>query len=252
MNKHNSELLQKAFDVNIKNEEYYPNCVYIDKDIDNEATAFLQNTINEANQIEAVHYLKTNNNTNNIINDSDDDNEIEMNVHPDNVQVLRYKIYKHLNVNVHMVDEIKKEYECMKRKCMLLLKETKENENGKKLNIINMIKDFGKSIRPTKCVLVNNVFPYLNNNYCFVQIKFIYKVIYSHKILINMPFNVLYEWLYLFLIMLKMPLVDDQNAFLYKINKHIFNKNKTTLTTHDKIIAIIISEIFNQKINIIH
>ena len=251
MNKHNSELLQKAFDVNIKNEEYYPNCVYIDKDIDNEATAFLQNTINEANQIEAVHYLKTNNNTNNIINDSDDDNEIEMNVHPDNVQVLRYKIYKHLNVNVHMVDEIKKEYECMKRKCMLLLKETKENENGKKLNIINMIKDFGKSIRPTKCVLVNNVFPYLNNNYCFVQIKFIYKVIYSHKILINMPFNVLYEWLYLFLIMLKMPLVDDQNAFLYKINKHIFNKNKTTLTTHDKIIAIIISEIFNQKINII-
>ena len=251
MNKHNSELLQKAFDVNIKNEEYYPNCVYIDKDIDNEATAFLQNTINEANQIEAVHYLKTNNNTNNIINDSDDDNEIEMNVHPDNVQALRYKIYEHLKVSIHMVDEIKKEYECMKQKCMLLLKETKENENGKKLNIINMIKDFGKSIRPTKCVLVKNVFPYLNNNYCFIQIKFIYKVIYSHKILINMPFNVLYEWLYLFLIMIKLPLVDDQNAFLYKINKHIFNKNKTTLTTHDKIIAIIISEIFNQKINII-
>jgi hypothetical protein len=247
MYKHNSELLQKAFDVNVKNEEYYPNCVYIDKDIDNEATAFLQNTINEANQIEIGHHLTTNN----IINDSDDDNEIEMNVHPDNVQVLRYKIYEHLNVNVHMVDEIKKEYECMKRKCMMLLKETNENESGKKLNIVNMIKDFGKSIRPTKCVLVNNVFPYLNNNYCFVQIKFIYKVIYSHKILINIPFNVLYEWLYLLLIMLKLPLVDDQNAFLYKINKHIFNKNKTTLTTNDKIIAIIISEIFNQKINII-
>lgn len=253
MYKHNSELLQKAFDVNIKNEEYYPNCVYIDKDIDNEATKFLQHTINEANQIETVHYLKSNTH-NNIVNNNDNDNDnddIEMNVHPDNVQVLRYKIYEHLNVNVHMVDEIKKEYECMKRKCMMLLKETNENESGKKLNIVNMIKDFGKSIRPTKCVLVNNVFPYMNNNYCFVQIKFIYKVIYSHKILINIPFNVLYEWLYLLLIMLKLPLVDDQNAFLYKINKHIFNKNKTTLTTNDKIIAIIISEIFNQKINII-
>ena len=252
MNKHNSELLQKAFDVNIKNEEYYPNCVYIDKDVDNEAMEFLKNTINEANQIEREQYLKTN--TNNIVNDNDSDDgddEIEMNVHPDNVQVLRYKIYEHLNVNVYMVDEIKKEYECMKRKCMMLLNEANENESGKKLNIVNMIKDFGKSIRPTKCVLVNNVFPYLNNNYCFVQIKFIYKVIYSHKILINMPFNVLYEWLYLFLIMLKLPLVDDQNAFLYKINKHIFNKNKTLLTTHDKIISIIISEIFNQKINII-
>ena len=122
MNKHNNDLLQKAFDINIKNEDYYPNTIYIDKDIDNEATAFLQNTINEANQIETVHHLKTY--THNIIN-KDDDSEIEMNVHPDNVQVLRYKIYNHLNVSVHMVEEIKKEYECMKRKCMLLLKETK-------------------------------------------------------------------------------------------------------------------------------
>ena len=248
MNKRNDELLQKAFDINVKNEDYYPTTVHIDQDIDNEATAYLQRTINEAQQIESVRHLQTRNSTNTDNTGNDDDSEIEMNVHPDNVEVLRYQIYEHLNVSAFMVEEIKKEYECMKSKCMGMLKEGKER--AKKLNVVNMIKDFGKCVRPEQDVLVNNVFPYLNNNYCFVQIKFIYRVIYSHKILINVPSKVLYEWLYFFLIVLKMPLVDDQNAFLYKINKHIFKQNKTTLTTQDKIIAIIISEIFNQKINI--
>ena len=55
-------------------------------------------------------------------------------------------------------------------------------------------------------------------------------------------------WIYYLLIMLQTPLIDEDNSVLFSLNKNIVKHPNFEESIHMKIIHVILSEIFSQKL----
>lgn len=170
--------------------------------------------------------------------------EMEVNSHPDNLNLLSQKENETLKVDEKYIKFIIDEYYNLQRK-LFQLKEQNDNLGIKQEKFI-----FPKKGSITENLndemLINKILPFVSNDYCIEQIRKINKHIFLKTIDSNRN-SYLTEWLYTFLVLLQRPLVDDQNSILYEINKQIIIKQLQN-DTYLKIIYIIISKIFNQKI----
>jgi hypothetical protein len=90
----------------------------------------------------------------------------------------------------------------------------------------------------------------MNNKICIKLIKHFNKLYMKKE-----NIYVILQWVYFFLFLLKLPLIDEDNAELYHLNKNILNcllqkseKISNQEEISQKIIYILISEIFGQKI----
>ena len=170
--------------------------------------------------------------------------EMEVNSHPDNLNLLSQKENETLKVDEKYIKFIIDEYNNLQRK-LFQLKEQNANLGIKPEKFI-FPKKGSITVNLNDEMLINQILPFVSNDYCIEQIRKINKHVFL-KTKDSNRISYLTEWLYTFLVLLKRPLVDDQNSILYEINKQIIIKQLQN-DTYLKIIYIIISKIFNQKI----
>ena len=175
---------------------------------------------------------------------SDYPDKIAVSSHPDNIKTLTQENNSSLGITEQMVEKIREEFSSFQEEIIELAKNLPEKKGN---SFVIPKKEFNSIPSPTNEILVSEVLPYRTNRYCMKQIKSINKILQSGNKIENI--EVIYLWLYTYLSLLKTPLVDDDNSILYSINKYLFKSLKENKSdSYKKVIYIIISEIFKQKV----
>ena len=219
------------FDLSKIDNSIYPDDVLIDNEMDEKIKNFFKN-----NNMNIV-------NTNENILDSESESEIFI-----NNNYLKFEndnnIYEELKINNDFINEVLSEYEIVKDK-ILKLNIEKKNE------LIISKKNYNISPFPNDYILKTRILGFKSNKKCMKQILTIKNIIFSNNEINNINLTKLYQWIYTFLLLLDTPLIDSDNSILYDLNKKIYlqEKNTNNNNIYLKIIFIIISKIFNQKIN---
>ena len=219
------------FDLSKIDNSIYPDDVLIDNEMDEKIKNFFKN-----NNMNIV-------NTNENILDSESESEIFI-----NNNYLKFEndnnIYEELKINNDFINEVLSEYEIVKDK-ILKLNIEKKNE------LIISKKNYNISPFPNDYILKTRILGFKSNKKCMKQILTIKNIIFSNNNINNINLTKLYQWIYTFLLLLDTPLIDRDNSILYDLNKKIYlqEKNTNNNNIYLKIIFIIISKIFNQKIN---
>lgn len=219
------------FDLSKIDNSIYPDDVLIDNEMDEKIKNFFKN-----NNMNIV-------NTNENILDSESESEIFI-----NNNYLKFEnennIYEELKINNDFINEVLSEYEIVKDK-ILKLNIEKKNE------LIISKKNYNISPFPNDYILKTRILGFKSNKKCMKQILTIKNIIFSNNNINNINLTKLYQWIYTFLLLLDTPLIDSDNSILYDLNKKIYlqEKNTNNNNIYLKIIFIIISKIFNQKIN---
>jgi len=219
------------FDLSKIDNSIYPDDVLIDNEMDEKIKNFFKN-----NNMNIV-------NTNENILDSESESEIFI-----NNNYLKFEnennIYEELKINNDFINEVLSEYEIVKDK-ILKLNIEKKNE------LIISKKNYNISPFPNDYILKTRILGFKSNKKCMKQILTIKNIIFSNNNINNINLTKLYQWIYTFLLLLDTPLIDSDNSILYDLNKKIYlqEKNTNNNNIYLKIIFIIISKKFNQKIN---
>ena len=219
------------FDLSKIDNSIYPDDVLIDNEMDEKIKNFFKN-----NNMNIV-------NTNENILDSESESEIFI-----NNNYLKFEnennIYEELKINNDFINEVLSEYEIVKDK-ILKLNIEKKNE------LIISKKNYNISPFPNDYILKTRILGFNSNKKCMKQILTIKNIIFSNNNINNINLTKLYQWIYTFLLLLDTPLIDSDNSILYDLNKKIYlqEKNTNNNNIYLKIIFIIISKKFNQKIN---
>jgi hypothetical protein len=226
-NKKNSdELLQVAFDVEDKIN--LPDNYVLDE-FHEESMVFLKNLKDEAK----VFSSKIKNTK-----------EIEFNTNINNNQTY-LNIYEKLGISNSWINQIKNEYQNLAKYLYTL-----RADNKMKLSIDDIVakyKLYKENINHLPLPSqeeIEQLSKNITNKLCITLIK-ILTAIYQNISSDSNDYN-LCLWIYYILLMIQLPLIDEDNSVLYKLNKLIYNKNPETI--HSKILFVILSNIFNQRI----
>ena len=213
------------FDLSKIDNSIYPEDVLIDNEMDEKIKNFFKNNNNNLQ------------NTNNNNLDSESESEIFINYNYSNFE-NQNNIYEEFFKYVSEEDKIAKD------------KISKLNIEKKDELMISK-KNYNISPLPNDYILKTRVLGFKSNKKCIKQILTIKNIIFSNNDINNINLTKLYEWLYTFLLLLDTPLVDSDYSILYDLNKKIYlqQKKNNNNNIYFKIIFIIISKIFNQKIN---
>ena len=208
----------KAFQLKNCPEIYPENCEF-DNTLDNQISNFFKDKNNTSSK------------SDNSSNSDEDLDEMIFSNHPDNVPLVKKKLYEELKISDELINKVKDEYEKARKELLSL-----SYKKGKVIN--NIFNDINKIPDPSNECIIQNILPNKTNEFLMKNLNKmvkLYEKIEKEKIS---------KWIYLFLLLLEKPLTPEQSSDLYYINKIIYQKykNKNDL----KIIFIIIIEIFNQ------
>ena len=219
------------FDLSKIDNSIYPEDVLIDNEMDEKIKNFFKNNNNNLQ------------NTNNNNLDSESESEIFLNYNYSNFE-NQNNIYEELKINNDFINEVLSEYKIAKDKISKLNIEKKDE-------LMISKKNYNISPLPNDYILKTRVLGFKSNKKCIKQILTIKNIIFSNNDINNINLTKLYEWLYTFLLLLDTPLVDSDNSILYDLNKKIYlqQKKNNNNNIYFKIIFIIISKVFKQKIN---
>lgn len=196
--------------------------------------------------------------------------DIEYNIFPDNNKQI-YTIYSNMNLSLQYIDLVKTEYNRIKQK---ITSDFKFSEG--KLSVEALINQYKLTIEKYNLLIIPDdavlkaIGSSINNKIGMKLLKTIHSLlIYDSKKNESNKHYELLMWLYMLLCFIEMPLVDDDNSTLYSVNKYLFqsimakikdgsnneennsnanNNNEPVEIISMKIVYIIISEIFKQKI----
>lgn len=243
------ELLQKAFDVDEKIS--IPDDYQIDITLDQQSTLFIKNVQKERNKIE---------NKNKKMNK---EIQYEFNINVNN-QNSFIEIYEKLNIKQEFITEVKNEFYFFKNYFETNEKYSKNNKSKElNLNVNEIVNKYRLQKENIKTIPFPNdsilffLSCNLTNRICIKLINLFEKLYFLNE----NKYNVLL-WIYYMLLFIDTPLIDEDNSTLYSLNKNILknltdsqktvnsnidNSNENIIIS-EKIIYIIISEIFGQKI----
>lgn len=243
-----NDLRTVAFDIN--DNTPMPLGYVVDELISNQAKAYIRNVKEERKRIKAKKKEKI--------------KDIEYNIFPDNNKQID-DIYSNINISLQYIEVVKNEYYSFKQKIKVYCKGSEE-----KLNHEMIVKRFKLTIEKYNFLLIPSdsvleiIGSSITNTNCMKLIKKIHSLLIcdSEKNSFNKHYE-LVMWVYMILGYIEMPLVDDDNSTLYSLNKYLYqsiiskkhNDINTSNTNSEsiiivsmKIVYIIISEIFKQKI----
>lgn len=221
-----SALLQRVF--NINEEMDLPEDYQLDE-INEVCMKFLKNSKNERKLIDSSR---------NLIKD------IEFSSNIDNTKVF-HDNYILFEIKEYWIENVKNEYFSTKNKINFLSNSVKLNFN-----------DFVQKYRLQKEKIRGLILPtedIINEINSILAVKLIN---HFHNLLKNGErIGIILLWIYSLLMLLDPPLVDDDSASLYSLNKTIVKELKKNIDKYSneeiismKIIFVILSEIFKQKI----
>jgi hypothetical protein len=233
------EMLQVAFDIN--EGLNLPDDYQID-DINKKSVEFLK-------------FVKTQRKNLEIKNENFKQIELEFSLNVNN-HLLYQDIYDKLKIDKIWVDIIKDEFNKLRNQ---LVKYKKDKNTSYFKNVGEIVKEHKLYLENLKYFSIPNeailqdLCPKLSNKLCIKLIN------HFHKILSQTSQNteVILVWIFYLLGTLEMPLVDEDNSILYSVNKNLvksLSENKEeipnimTESIGKKMIFVIISEIFGQKI----
>jgi hypothetical protein len=233
------EMLQIAFDIN--EELNLPENYTIDE-INQESLNFLRQVRNERKKLEIPHEK-----FNSI------DFEFSLNV---NNHLIFEDVYDKLQIDNIWIEIIKQEFNKLREQMASF---GKEKNSFFYKNVGELIKEYNLYAEKLNYAQIPNdeilktLCPKLSNKLCIKLINHFDKIFsqtspYLDKILI---------WVYYLMANLEFPLIDEDNSVLYLLNKKLLkflkDKNEDTKITSnasiaERIIFIIISEVFGQKV----
>lgn len=179
--------------------------------------------------------------------------EFSLNV---NNNIIFQDINEKLSIDKEWIIEIKKEFFHIQTD---LLKYKKQNQKNAAMfkNVGDLIQSYNLYYENIKnfCIPDENILqelgPKLTNKICIRLISHFNKVLSQ----VSENEDKIFYWLYYILAMLQLPLVDDDNSILYSLNKKLIKmlteSREATITSKYigmRIIFVIISEIFGQKV----
>lgn len=223
------DLLQRAFD---PDEELPLPEDYMLDEINYKSVQFLKKVEKEREKIERKKEI-----------------DIEYSLNVDN-QSKFTENYLKLNISMMWINAIKKEFNQLKS----LLKKKAESLNSHKsmnagdiINSYKLQKENVKYIEIPNDSIINTLLPQMTNKICFKLISHFEKLFLLHE---TSNFYAISMWIYFLLVLIKTPIVDEDNSVLYSLNKNIvrYLKDSNEELVHLKIIHVLISEIFYQKI----
>lgn len=239
------EMLQVAFDV--EEDLNLPENYQLDE-INQQSVEFLKFVKNQRKNIE-------------MKNENFKSIDLEFNINVNNNNIFK-ETYDKFAIDNFWIMAIKREFSNLQKRMAILKKEKERNTTHYK-NVGDLIKEYNLYYENIKYfsipndTMIKELCPILSNKLCIKLINHFNKILFKsttdeEKIL---------TWIYFLLSFLEMPLVDEDNSVLYSLNKAILkhlieNSNDENLSTlckesiGKKIIFVVISEIYGQKVMI--
>jgi hypothetical protein len=225
-NKKSDELLQVAFDIDEKVD--IPDDYVLD-DLHDESIQFLKNT-----KSQGIACLSRVRNTKEV--------EYSLNVNNNKSYI---DIYDRLGITEQWKILIKNEFESLGSYIQGI-----KVQNKVKLSVDEITSKYRlhreniKAIQIPSQEDIEKLSMNMSNRLCITLIKIlmgIYQAISASE-----DDYKLCMWIYYVLLMIQLPLVDEDNSIIYKLNKLIYSKGMGSINS--KLLFVIISEIFRQKI----
>ncbi len=237
------DILERAFDVD---EEMPLPEDYILDEINDKAVEYLRRVGKERDTIEQKHSVSKT-----LI-----DFEYSLNVNNTN---QFESLYEKLGIKKEWIQQVKDEFETLQ----LQIKESNSHQKNDIMNFDQVLNKY-KLHRDQLPFAIPNDFvvselaPIITNRLCIKIISHFNRMFLEFHTSGKEKIKSIFLWIYLTLAMLKTPLVDDDSSLLYELNKNILNKglkHDGVICTQEseenisfKIVFIIISEIFGQKV----
>jgi hypothetical protein len=224
--KKSDELLQVAFDVDDKID--IPKDYVLDE-LHEESMLFLKNS--KTQSITCLSKIR-------------DTREVEYSLNVNNNQSY-IDIYTGLGISDNWIKQIKTEFNSLNTYL-----NNRKSGNKIKLNIDDITARFRlykENIKAIQIPIQEDIEQFsknITNRLCITLLKILIGIYQTIQGSID-DYNICL-WIYYVLVMLQLPLIDDDNSILFKLNKLIYTKGPETINA--KLLFVILSEIFNQKI----
>jgi hypothetical protein len=186
---------------------------------------------------ESIRFLKRAKQEGKIINKKKYVKQIEYSIGVNNQNIFKER-YTQMGISEKWINQITIEYNKLKKNLDALRNQNKILLTSNMIAGQYKLHKENKYIQPPDQECINYLSSNITNKLCISLLKTLTSIYET-----NSDYNISL-WIYYLLHMLNTPLIDEDNSILYKLNKIVYKKN----TTEAKLIHVIISEIFKQRL----